>query len=408
MASKARSPGAMSGEDPSQNKKMKPSSPTETDPTPISIESLPDDLLLNCLARVSKLHYHILSRVSKRFRSIIASPELYATRSRMNRTEKCLYLYLSFRNDPKTYLFALSRQPSRNVANKSSSDYSVVPIPSPNHFVLEQSSTLVSVGSDIYKIGGGHNLKNKFWKRYYSSSVSVLDCRTHTWRQAPSMEVGRDSSSTATLFDGKIYVGGGCDDKYVATLKFMEVFDLETQTWASSMRNPCVFRWSEEDRVKPFVAKSLVLEGKLYIFGDDGSVYNPEDNRWWDLGYDNVRMRWAARECHCVIDHVLYFWDKGVFKWYDFKADISKELNGIEGLPDLGEKWKKAMVDLGGKMGFLWNEDLDNEDYCKIWCAEITIERRGEDEIWGKVEWFDSLLRTHPSCSVLDAVSVSV
>lgn len=325
----------------------------------------------------------------------------------MNRTEKCLYLYLSFRCDDRTFLYTLIR----NVANNEPSGYSLAMIPSPDSSLPAQSSsTIVAVGSDIYKIGGGYNSKCKFWKRYYSSSVSVLDCRTHTWRQAPSMGLERDSSSTATLFDGKIYVGGGCDDRYVSTLRFMEVFDLETQTWGFGMRNPCVFRWSEEDRVKPFVAKSLVLEGKLYIFGDDGSVYNPEDNRWWDLGWANSRMRWAAKECHCVIDDVLYFWDKGVFKWYDFKTDSSKELNGIEGLPDLGsngEKCKKAMVDLGGKMVFLWNEDLGYEE-CRIWCAEITLERRGEDEIWGKVEWFDSLLRTHPSCSVLDVVSVSV
>lgn len=201
----------------------------------------------------------------------------------------------------------------------------------------------------------------------------------------PSMGVERDSTSAATLFDGKIYVAGGCEDKYVSTPRFIEVFDLETQTWSSSVRKPCVFRWSEEDRVKPFVAKSFVLEGKLYIFGDNGAVYNPEENRWWDLGYDNYRMAWAARECHCVIDDVLFFWGKGVFKWYDFKTDLLKEVNGIEGLPDLREKCRKAMVDLGGKMGFLWNEDLDNGEG-RIWCAEIALERRDEeDEIWGKV-----------------------
>ncbi|WZZ88124.1 hypothetical protein YC2023_116703 [Brassica napus] len=40
------------------------------------ITHLPDDLLLNCLASVSRLHYPILSLVSKRLRSLIASLEL--------------------------------------------------------------------------------------------------------------------------------------------------------------------------------------------------------------------------------------------------------------------------------------------------------------------------------------------
>lgn len=192
MSSKSRSLAATSVEDPPHNKKMK-----QTEHTSISILSLPDDLLINCLARVSRLYYHFLSRVSKRFRSIIASPELYATRSRLNRTEKCIYLYLRFPSDPKTYWLTLSGLPSRNVAN-GSSGYYMEQIPCPNYLRPAQSSMLVSVGSDIYKIGGANHLHEcKIWKRNYCVSVSVLDCRTHTWRQAPSMGMARNANATA-------------------------------------------------------------------------------------------------------------------------------------------------------------------------------------------------------------------
>ncbi|CAH8387433.1 unnamed protein product [Eruca vesicaria subsp. sativa] len=403
----------MSRIDPPHDKKKKKPSP-ETEPTSISILSLPDDLLINCISRVSRLYYHNLPRVSKRFRSILRSPDLYATRSRLNRTEMCIYLYLRFPFDPKTYWLTLTRLPSRNVTN-GSSGYYVEKIPCPNYLRPAQSSTLVAVGSDIYKIGGANHLHEcKIWKRNYCSSVSVLDCRTHTWRQAPSMQMKRNANATATLFEGKIYVAGGCDEKYVSYPNWIEAFDLETQTWGP-VTNPRVFRLWEEDRVKGFEAKSVSLEGKLYIFGDESAVYNPEEGKWSELGREMCRMRRVERElCHCVIDDVLFLWDKHsrVFKWYDSKSDEWKDLSGIEGLPELSpdpQVCQVAMVDLGGKIGFLWDQYLyETNQECRIWCAEITLERRDGDEMWGKVEWFDSVLRTHESCFSFHVVSASV
>lgn len=411
--SKSRSSAATSGKDPPRDKKMKKSS-LATEPTSISILSLPDDLLINCLARVSRLYYHFLSRVSKRFRSIIASPELYATRSRLNRTEKCIYLYLRFPFDPKTYWLTLSGLPSRNVAN-GSSGYYMEQIPCPNYLRPAQSSTLVSVGSDIYKIGGANHLHEcKIWKRNYCVSVSVLDCRTHTWRQAPSMGMARNANATATLFDGKIYVAGGCDEEYVSKPNWIEAFDLETQTWVP-VTNPRIFRLYEEDRVKGFEAKSVSLEGKLYIFGDEAAVYNPEEGKWSELGREMYGMFRVERGCHCVIDDVLFLWDryKRVFKWYDSKSYLWKDLIGVEGLPELSpdpQVCQVEMVDLGGKIGFLWDQYLytaTNQE-CRVWCAGIALERRDGDEMWGKVEWFDSVLRTHQSCSSFHVVSASV
>ncbi|CAN6917486.1 unnamed protein product [Brassica oleracea] len=293
MSSKSRSLAATSVEDPPHNKKMK-----QTEHTSISILSLPDDLLINCLARVSRLYYHFLSRVSKRFRSIIASPELYATRSRLNRTEKCIYLYLRFPSDPKTYWLTLSGLPSRNVAN-GSSGYYMEQIPCPNSLRPAQSSMLVSVGSDIYKIGGANHLHEcKIWKRNYCVSVSVLDCRTHTWRQAPSM--------------GMV--------QYVSKPNWIEAFDLETQTWGP-VTNPRIFRLYEEDRVKGFEAKLYHLKGSSTFLG--------------------MMLR-------CIIPRKYLY-------------------------------------------------TATNQE-CRVWCAKITLERRDGDEMWGKVEWFDSAVRDWSYC----------
>ncbi|CAN7068205.1 unnamed protein product [Brassica oleracea var. botrytis] len=64
----------------------------------------------------------------------------------------------------------------------------------------------------------------------------------------------------------------------------------------------------------------------------------------------------VERECHCVIDDVLFLWDryKRVFKWYDSKSYSWKDLIGIEGLPELSpdpQVCQVEMVDLGGKIG---------------------------------------------------------
>ncbi|CAH2075990.1 unnamed protein product [Thlaspi arvense] len=324
MSSKARSSAAT-------KKKKKPSPATE--PTSISILSLPNDVLLNCLARVPILYYPILSLVSKTFRSMIASSELYETRSRLNRTEKRLYLCIYFPLDPVTRWFTLCRLPDRNLTNKSSG-YLMQEIPSPKYISPERSSTLVAVGSNVYKIGGA-DIEDRytFWKRVHSSSVAVLDCRSHTWRNAPSMRMKRSSSSTASLLDGKIYVAGGCKDKYVHhnSPDWIEAFDTVTQTWGS-VKNPRVFELHHEFRDKPFVAGSFPLEGKLYMFGDTFAVYHPEEDRWDDLRYDysNYRMSWGARSSHCVIDDVLYFWNSRVLEWYDIKASLWKEVKDLE------------------------------------------------------------------------------
>ncbi|KFK35297.1 hypothetical protein AALP_AA5G266300 [Arabis alpina] len=391
MSSNARASAATNGEEPPCNKKKKPSQATE--PTLTSISSLPYDLLLICLARVSRLYYPILSLVSKNFQSVIASSDLYETRSRLNHTERCLYLCLN------------------------SSGKCLVEIPSPNYLLPADKSRLVAAGSNIYKIGGSHDAFELFkHEKPYSSSVSVLDCRSHTWHQAPSMSMKRNSSSTTSLVDEKIYVAGGCKDKYISYPNWIEVFDLKTQTWGN-VTNPRIFKLRHGViRKMGHVAESFELEGKLYMFGDENVVYNPKEDRWNVLGVDKD-LSWAVRGySYCVIDDVLLYWDTQVFNWYDCKVSSWKELNGLEEiLPDFRGLAYFKMVDLGGKMALLWdNREYGGNDFIqiKIWCAEIALERRDGDEIWGKVEWIDLILTfTVPGeCedTSFDAISASV
>ncbi|CAH8273854.1 unnamed protein product [Arabidopsis lyrata] len=397
MSSTSRSSAATNRKDPpgKKNKQM------TTEPN--SIGSLSNDLLLNCFARVSRMYYPALSRVSKRFRSIVTSPEIYHTRSLLNRTEKCLYLCLRFPFDNNTHWFTLYQNPNRSVSNKSSGKV-LVQIPSPE-YPLTQSSNLVAVGSNIYKIGGtvGDDFCPLGWDRKPSSKVSVLDCRSHTWRDGPRMRLDRKSSTTSVV-DGKIYVTGGTKDTDNPS-NWIEVFDPKTQSWGS-VTNPRIVRLWEEESYRR-VVKSIGHEGKLYLFGDEFVVYNPEEGIWNPVGEDRL-IGCALKSSYCVIDNILFYWDQGVFKWYDSKVPSWKELKGLEGLPDFSHREYCRLVDFGGKMAVLWDIwECTSEAYMAIWCAEISLEKRDGDEIWGKVEWFDTVLAVGASCSLINANALS-
>ncbi|CAA7020579.1 unnamed protein product [Microthlaspi erraticum] len=352
-----------------RRKKRKMMNPT-TVPEPTSISSLPYDLLLSCIARISRSYYPTLSLVSKNFRSIVASPELYQTRSRLGLTESCLYLYLRHPRVPGTNWFTLCRKPNRTITGNSSGNL-FIPIPSPN-FPPEESKSIVAVGSEIYKIGG--------YMRS-SSRVSVLDCRSHTWHKAPRMRVKR-RSPTAGLVDGKIYVAGGCKD--VTSSNWIQVFDPKSQTWGN-VTNPGTETRSDSQ------VSSLGIGGKFYLFGDECVVYNPKDARWDEIGV-GMDMAYVVFFTYGVIGDMLFHWNDGVFKWYDCKASLWKKLNGVEGLPDFSHRGYCKIVDLGGKMALLWDDygnSVGRLDRNVVWCAVVALERRDGDDMWGEVEWCD-------------------
>ncbi|CAN7040502.1 unnamed protein product [Brassica oleracea var. botrytis] len=114
-----------------------------------SFDSLPDAVAISCLARVSRLDQAALSVVSKRFRSLVVSPEFYK--------------------------------------------------------ITRRRSAVVSLDGSIYVFGGLVNGER-------TSGVLLLDCRYHTWHQVTPMRVAR-ASATAQVVNGKIYVLGGCKDR---------------------------------------------------------------------------------------------------------------------------------------------------------------------------------------------------
>ncbi|XP_010437076.1 PREDICTED: F-box/kelch-repeat protein At4g39560-like [Camelina sativa] len=279
---------AMNGEEPPIEKKKKAS---EVYP----ILPLPDDLVLSCLARVSRLHYPTLSLVSKSFPSLLSSPELYKTRSLLGRTESCLYVCLRLPPDFHTTWFTLCRRPDHaqkeKKKKKKSSGNLLIPIPSLQSRPVHPSG-LSAVGSNIYNIGGHINDAP-------SSTVSILDCKSHTWCEAPSMLVER-AYPVSSVVDGKIYVAGGCEEDYSSST-WMEVFDLKKQTW-ELVSSPLV------ERCDSGMNRSAVIDGEIFMFGNKGLgvAYKPKEDKWQGIGaMTNLALGWRYFS-HCVVDIVKY------------------------------------------------------------------------------------------------------
>ncbi|KAL1192436.1 putative F-box/kelch-repeat protein [Cardamine amara subsp. amara] len=184
----------------------------EKPPKKLKLSSLPDEVVLSCVARVSRWDHASLFLASKSYRSLMDSPDLYDFRPLMGCTENFNYLCLRIPPDPNPRWLAFSP--------KDGNRRRLVPIRS--HFYQPpEDSTVVAHGHGIYVIGGSIN-------RSRSSSVLFLDCRSHKWSTLPAMRVAR-ASAAAGVLDGKINVFGGCEDPN--SDKWVEIFDPKTQTW---------------------------------------------------------------------------------------------------------------------------------------------------------------------------------
>ncbi|CDY09306.1 BnaC03g63360D [Brassica napus] len=76
-----------------KSKRKKKTSPSPS--TSPSFSLLPDEIIVSCLALISRAYYPRLSIISKSFWSLLSSKQLYTARSHIGSTEQCLYVCLS-------------------------------------------------------------------------------------------------------------------------------------------------------------------------------------------------------------------------------------------------------------------------------------------------------------------------
>lgn len=348
-----------------------------------SSSSLPYDLLVMIVARVPRSYYRTLSLVSKSFRCMVVSPELYKVRSLLGLTETCLYVCLRFGfTCYKWYTLSKSSGGGGYVLAR-------VLMPddddSPRMMGLCYSD-LVAVGSDIYNIGVAD--KNKTMP---TSGVSILDCKTHRWRKSPRMPVELTELS-ARVLDRKIYVLGRRFHHLDGSWKSsFEVFNTNTQTW--DLPSCGGF---DSARI------NFLIDGKLHVVTLFDGVFAFDSKQCrWDLVEQYPSTGTMCSGSFCEVDNVLYSVSKdGALTWYDSDNTSWRDLNGLVGLPKLPSpldgygSYVKLTGYGGGKMMVFWNCNLGiHRPFQRdtIYCAEIALERRNGD-CWGKLEWFDSML----------------
>lgn len=356
--------------------KVHPSEP------PSLVTSLPKEILLDCVARVPRSYYPILSLVSKQFRSFVTSPELYMIRSLLGYDEHCLYVAISNNQTSSIRWYTLGRKPNNN--------FWLVPIPSLPPMPLHGS--YVVAGSSIYVMGGFHS-----WG-LITPSVSRIDCVSHTVQPLTRMPKAV-AGSVSKLVDGKIYVLGGSNTRsreLKSSSKTIMVFDNEAQTWEVRRRPD----WDVGQRWLSSVERA----GKIYMRSYDNSyVYEPKECKC-EIDPTLHSKEWSNS---CVIDDVLYYYDvrKNCLRAYDLKEKAWGVVKGVElGLFEDGS-WS-CTASYGRKLAVFLQKVVALTETTEIWCAEIAVERHAEGEIWGKVEWYGLVLDGN-SC-IMDCVTVKM
>ncbi|KAF8411555.1 hypothetical protein HHK36_004110 [Tetracentron sinense] len=366
-----------------ENASSSDSSPTnDSDPPPSLLLPLPDDVALQCIARVPRIYHSDLSRVCKSWRSILRSPLLFSTRFHLNCTQQFLYLNVRI-HDSSFKWFFLDLNPRNPQTPRSLSP--VPPIPS-----QAIGSAFAVLGPRIFVLGGSVN-------DIPSPNVWIFDSRLNNWELGPKMRVGREFAA-AGVVNGKIYVLGGClVDSWARSVNWAEVFDPVIGSWAP-VPSPVEVR-------EKWMQGSAIMEEKIYTMTDRGGVvFNPGEASW---GYVSTELDLGWRGRAAVVDEILYCYDHlGKIRGYDAKEDTWKELKGVEG--DLPKFLCGAtMANAGGTLCVVW-EGKGTGQQKEISCAEVEVRKDGYGALWGSVVWSQVILVIPSWSSIVHCLAVGL
>ncbi|GMY11249.1 F-box/kelch-repeat protein SKIP6 [Fagus crenata] len=355
-------------------------SPPPPPPPQNLIPSLPDDVALNCLARVPRSHHPILSVVSKPIHSLLSSSLFFTARSLLHSTQSILYISLRSPLSSSLLWFSLYTN-TRSLAP-------VPPIPSPSTI----GASYAAVGSTLYVIGGSIN-------DVPTSQVWALDCLFNTWQPAPNMRVGREFSA-AGVVDGKVYVMGGCvTDSWARSAHWAEAFDPSVGKW-----EPVPSPVQIQDK---WMHASVVMDGKIYAMADRGGIAYDAREKSWECVEGEMDYGWRGRAC--VVDDVLYCYDYlGKIRGFQSRESAWRELKGVESeLPRF--LCGATMANVGGKLMVLWEEKGNGRKEMEIWCAEIGVGKKSENgELWGKIGWVEKVRTVPKGSSIVHCLAVVV
>jgi len=332
--------------------------------------SLPDDVIIDIVARVPRSHYPTLSLVSKSFRKLIASPTLYKRRSFLGITQHRIYAVLRNPQTRDNFSFYILHRKL-----KCSNRLVIVGSRTLHH--MSSRGSYVSVGSKVY----GFNDRDAL----------SIDCTSHT--SQPISDIPQlMTNKVANVIDKKIYLIGGSflpdeSGSREAWKNAVAVFDTEREC-----------KLVKEDMhvgLGPFWSDSMVMEGKIYLKDYSNRnffVYEPEERKWELMDEVLNSEEWVGA---CVVDDVLYYHDcfEMALKAYDPKQRCWSVVNGLKDFlaVETADSVRSHAVSYGEKkLALFFHKNHDGKEV--IFCAEIALERRQGGEIWGQKESCDVVI----------------
>ncbi|KAL5540934.1 hypothetical protein UlMin_044910 [Ulmus minor] len=386
-----------------------------SEPPPELIPLLPSDVARECLARIPLWQHPKLSIVSKSNKSLMKSPLLFSSRTKLNCTEHVLYLTLRSSSNLDSW-YILYRKPHLN-PNPTGQDFKILTVHIPPISNPSFQSQIILLGTKIYVLGG-------FFSGFQpSSDVWVLDCRFNTWEQGLSLPMGR-FFFIAGAIDGKIHLSDTSCNK---------AFDPVSGRLEEFLRS--------ED-VQTFKGKRLLLwyvfvaGGRFYGNVDDGEgsitvLYEPTTNAWIGLGKDEDRLHldFCYHRNFCEIDGVLYYCDSlGKLRGFNVENEVLKDLRGVDEeliFPD------GKVANVGGRLVVVWKKEKrgekeeegkgkrngegegeengeEKEKEVDIWYAEIELKNLGDGDLRGKILFSQKILSASSGSKFVHFASVSV
>ncbi|XP_022773174.1 F-box/kelch-repeat protein At1g22040-like [Durio zibethinus] len=351
------------------SKKLKMSSCFHEDRSRL-IPSLPDELSMQILARIPRIHYFNLRLVSQKWKATVMSPQLFKLRKELGMTEEWLYVLTKVEGEKLLWhaLDPLSRKWQRlpsipNVIFEEESRKSLWNIVEYRIKIAEfirgwlghkdGSNHMQFCGCAIGAVDGSLYVLGGFSRDSTMRNVWRFDPLLNAWTEVTSMSIGRAYCKTSIL-DNKLYVVGGVSlgRSGLTPLQSAEVFDPHTGTWSQVPSMPCSTAHMLPnaflaDMLKPIATGMTSYMGRLYVaqslyswplFLDaGGEIYDPETNSWADMP-SGMGEGWPARQAgtklSVVVDGELYACDlssplnSSKIKVYDQKEDAWKVVIG--------------------------------------------------------------------------------
>uniref|UniRef100_A0ACD6A2S6 Uncharacterized protein n=1 Tax=Avena sativa TaxID=4498 RepID=A0ACD6A2S6_AVESA len=255
------------------------------------IPGMPDDVAVDCLARVPHGAFRSMRRVCRGWKSAAAAPDFALARAEARANEDLVYLLQFCNPDGPKDGNAPENSPSYGVAmyNVTTGEWHRERAAPP----MPMFAQCAAVGTRLTVMGG--------WDPETFEPVAdvyVLDASTGVWRRGTPMRSARSFFACAEA-GGKIYVAGG-HDKLKNALKTAEAYDVVADGW-----DPLPDMSEERDECDgmatvagdKFLAVSGYRTGRQGGFERDAEWFDPATREWRRL----ERVRAPPSAAHVVV-----------------------------------------------------------------------------------------------------------